>query len=132
MTYKEMMESARKNSDGRCKLCPVCDGKACGGVIPGCGARGTGDTFQNSYNVLQEIKILPDVIYHGHDCSTETEFFGHKLRYPIINAPILSIDGSWGYGKADPEYAMDLLKGCKKAGILGSTGDGPNPRRSIP
>lgn len=128
MTYKELLENARKNTDGRCKHCPVCDGKACGGVVPGPGARGTGSTFTHSYEVLQEIKILPEVIYKSHPCTTEADFFGHKLQLPLLVSPILSIAGSYGLEKNDEEYATDLLQGAKDAGILAFTGDGPNPQ----
>ncbi len=127
MTYQELLENARRNTDDRCKHCKVCDGKACGGVVPGPGARGTGSTFTNSYSVLQEIKILPEVIYRSHPCTTETVFFGRKLALPLLVAPILGIAGSYGLGKSDEAYAAELFQGCKDAGILAFTGDGPNP-----
>ena len=127
MTYQELLENARKATDSRCKHCKICDGRACGGVVPGPGAKGTGSTFNHSYDVLQEIKILPEVIYKSHPCTAETDFFGIKLSSPPMVSPILSVQGSWGLQKSDEEYTAELLQGCKDAGILAFTGDGPNP-----
>ena len=38
MTYEEVLKNARNCVGDICKACPVCNGKACGGRIPGPGA----------------------------------------------------------------------------------------------
>ena len=39
MTYTEVLQAA-KGQMGFCHACPVCNGRACGGTIPGPGAKG--------------------------------------------------------------------------------------------
>ena len=34
MTYKEVLQAAQGQM-GPCRACPVCNGRACGGTIPG-------------------------------------------------------------------------------------------------
>ena len=41
MTYQEVLQAA-KGQMGPCRACPVCNGRACGGTIPGPGAKGSG------------------------------------------------------------------------------------------
>ena len=38
MTYKEVLQAAQGQM-GPCRACPVCNGRACGGTIPGPGAK---------------------------------------------------------------------------------------------
>lgn len=127
MTYQEVLENAKKNMNDKCKHCSVCDGVACKGVIPGPGAKGTADSFTRSYRKLQEIKINIDTIYQAAAISAECDFFGRKLKYPIMAAPIGSLDVYFGEYYNDKRYTMDLLTGCRDAGIAGFTGDGPKP-----
>ena len=41
MNYEELLQAARGQM-GPCHACPVCNGRACGGNIPGPGAKGSG------------------------------------------------------------------------------------------
>ena len=41
MNYAELLQAARGQM-GPCRACPVCNGRACGGNIPGPGAKGSG------------------------------------------------------------------------------------------
>lgn len=43
MNFKEVMDAARGNMGPYCKVCPVCDGRACKNQMPGPGAKGMGD-----------------------------------------------------------------------------------------
>ena len=40
MNYEELLQAARGQM-GPCHACPVCNGRACGGNIPGPGAKGS-------------------------------------------------------------------------------------------
>jgi hypothetical protein len=42
-------------------------------------------------------------------------------------APIGSVDSYFGEYYDDKRYTMDLLMGCRDAGVMGFTGDGPKP-----
>ena len=44
MTYQDIMEQARGTMGAYCKVCPVCNGRACKNQLPGPGAKGVGDT----------------------------------------------------------------------------------------
>ncbi len=127
MTYQEILENAKKNMNDKCKHCPICDGIACRNVIPGPGAKGTADSFTRNYTKLQEIKILPDTIYQSVPINTQCDFFGRVLKYPFMAAPIGSVDAYFGDYYNDKRYTMDLLTGCREAGIAAFTGDGPKP-----
>ena len=39
------IRAARERMKGHCRVCPVCDGKACAGEVPGMGGLGTGASF---------------------------------------------------------------------------------------
>lgn len=41
MNCAELLQAARGQM-GPCRACPVCNGRACGGNIPGPGAKGSG------------------------------------------------------------------------------------------
>lgn len=128
ITYQEMLENAKMNMNDKCKHCPVCDGVACKGVNPGPGAKGTGDSFTRSYRKLQEIKIKLDTIYESVDIKADCDFLGiMKMKYPFMAAPIGSVDAYFGEYYDDKRYTMDLLTGCREAGIAGFTADGPKP-----
>ena len=43
MNFEEVMDAARGNMGPYCKVCPVCDGRACKNQMPGPGAKGVGD-----------------------------------------------------------------------------------------
>ena len=49
MNMREIREAARGPMKNFCKLCPVCDGRACAGQVPGMGGTITGSSFQANY-----------------------------------------------------------------------------------
>ena len=49
MNFKEVMDAARGNMGPYCKVCPVCDGRACKNQMPGPGAKGVGDNAVRNY-----------------------------------------------------------------------------------
>ena len=60
MNFKEVMEAARGNMGPYCKVCPVCDGRACKNQMPGPGAKGVGDNAVRNYQKWQEIRVNMD------------------------------------------------------------------------
>lgn len=42
MDIKEVRANAKERMKGFCRVCPVCDGRACAGETPGMGGIGTG------------------------------------------------------------------------------------------
>lgn len=49
MTYKEVLQAAQGQM-GPCRACPVCNGRACGGTIPGPGAKGSGTVAVRNFD----------------------------------------------------------------------------------
>ncbi len=45
---KEVRDNARELMKGYCKVCPVCNGKACVGEVPGMGGLGTAASFKTT------------------------------------------------------------------------------------
>ena len=43
---KEIRAAARERMKGHCRVCPVCDGKACSGEVPGMGGHVTFARFR--------------------------------------------------------------------------------------
>ena len=49
---KEIRKTARDLMTGFCRVCPVCNGKACAGEVPGMGGLGTGAAFMANVKAL--------------------------------------------------------------------------------
>ena len=45
MELKEVRSIAREKMKGYCRVCPVCNGVACAGEVPGMGGSLTGSAF---------------------------------------------------------------------------------------
>ncbi len=54
---EEIRQNARSLMKGFCRVCPVCDGRACAGEVPGMGGLGTGSAFQDNIRALSEHKF---------------------------------------------------------------------------
>ncbi|MBN2259742.1 MAG: alpha-hydroxy-acid oxidizing protein [Clostridiales bacterium] len=117
-------EKARKLMGNSCKVCPVCNGVACAGQIPGMGGTGTGEGFINNFTALKNIKLNMKVLNTFSIPNTEVEFLDFNLSFPVIGAPVASVDLNMGGGLSEEIYIDSFMKGCFDAGVLGSTGDG--------
>jgi len=126
MNYVELLENARKNIGPYCKACPVCNGLACKNQIPGPGAKGSGDNAIRNYKAWQNYRLVQDPISDVKEIDTSSDFFGYKLKSPIVAGPVGAVKSHYGTLYDDLEYNQILLKGCKDAGIIGFTGDGKN------
>ena len=62
MTYQDIMEQEIGTMGAYCKVCPVCNGRACKNQLPGPGAKGVGDTAMRNYEKWQEIRVNMDTI----------------------------------------------------------------------
>jgi len=58
MNYKDIQRSARENLQGSCRVCPVCNGKACAGEVPGMGGTGTGAAFTVNVEALDMMQRI--------------------------------------------------------------------------
>ena len=127
MTYQEILENARPCIGKYCKVCPVCNGRACKNQVPGPGAKGVGDTAIRNYDKWQEIRVQMDTLCANEPADTSLELFGKTFKYPIFAGPVGAVNLHYGVKYNDESYNEVLVSACAEAGIAAFTGDGTNP-----
>lgn len=123
MNYKDIQKSARENLQGSCRVCPVCNGKACAGEVPGMGGTGTGAAFTVNVEALDAIKLNMRVIHDAKDPDMSVELFGKKHRIPVFAAPVSGTTLNMGGKLMEQEYISWVIKGCLDAGVYPMVGD---------
>lgn len=134
MNYNEVLEAARECSGPYCKVCPVCNGRACANSMPGPGCKYPGNAAARNYDKWQEICVNMDTLCPNADPDVSFELFGHKFAAPIFAAPLGSLDMHYGPKYKDPEYNSILIKAAADYGLMAFTGDGVDPeimKRSV-
>ena len=127
MTYEEVLQNARTCVGDICKACPVCNGKACGGRIPGPGAKGTGTVAIQNYDAWQKLCVNMDTICENKLVDLTLKLFGQTFRAPVFAGPIGAMKLHYGDKYDDLQYNDILVSACADAGIAAFTGDGTNP-----
>ena len=127
MTYEEVLQNAKNCVGEVCKACPVCNGRACGGKIPGPGAKGSGTGAIRNYDAWQKLYVNMDTICENKPVDLSFEAFGQTFKYPIFAAPIGAMKLHYSEKYDDMEYNDILVSACAAAGIAAFTGDGTNP-----
>lgn len=117
--------TAAKNAIGPfCKVCSVCNGIACRGMIPGPGGKGSGVGFIRNYEDLRKYALNMDTLTSVESVSTELEWFGTTLSAPIFAGPIGAVKLHYSDLYDDYTYSKTLIDGCVSEGTLAFTGDG--------
>ncbi len=127
MDWKEVRQKARERMPEHCRVCPVCDGKACAGQIPGVGGTGTGSSFFENIEALAAYKLNLKTIHGAKEPDTSFDFFGKKLNTPILAAPITGAKINMGGALTEDEYIAAVIEGSRKAGSVGMSGDTGDP-----
>ena len=127
MTYEEVMQNAKSQIGPYCKVCPVCNGRACGNQIPGPGAKGVGDVAIHNYEQWKKIRLNMDTICENTEPDTGITLFGEHYDYPFFAGPVGAMKLHYGEKYDDEAYNMILVSACREAGIAAFTGDGTNP-----
>ena len=127
MTYQEVLEAARTCSGPYCKVCPVCNGRACKNAVPGPGSKGSGTVAARNYDAWQSLCLNMDTICEGGSVDTSFTLFGQKYDLPVFAGPVGAVKMHYGDKFTDEEYNAILVPACAKAGIAAFTGDGTNP-----
>ena len=125
MDYNEMLKTARDLLAPKCRVCPVCDGRACRGEVPGAGGKGSGDSFVRNVAYLRDVQIVLDTLYAKHGQDTSCEFFGRKFALPAFPAPIGGMKMNYGSDISEEAQAERVLAGSAAAGSAAFTGDSP-------
>lgn len=122
LTLEAVWENARKIMAPNCRVCPVCDGKACRGEIPGVGAMGDGSSWTACVEFLKRVKLNMDTVYDYRGIDPSFSIFGREFTYPIMIGPIGGMGYNYNTAMSNQEYSMTIAKGARRAGILPFTG----------
>ena len=125
MDLKEVYRIAREKFKGACRVCPVCNGRACAGEMPGIGGIGTGSSFIASYESLARIKLNLRTIHEAREPNISYDFFGRSLKMPILVAPVAGMGINMGNAMEERPYLSAMVAGAKEAGSMACTCDGP-------
>lgn len=124
---KEIRKTARDLMTGYCRVCPVCNGKACAGEVPGMGGLGTGSAFMANVQALAKVTFNMRLVHEITEPDTSTSILGMNLSMPVMAAPIGGISFNMGGKRTEEEYIKAIIDGSRQAGIIGCTGDGVPP-----
>jgi 4-hydroxymandelate oxidase len=106
MDLSELRQQAKEKLKGYCRVCPVCDGRACAGEVPGMGGVGTGKAFSVNLEALDRYRFNMRTLHEVKASSTSFELWGEKLSMPILAAPMTGV--SYNMGGAISEQYLRL------------------------
>ena len=127
MTYQDILAAARTCSGPYCKVCPVCNGRACKNTMPGPGSKGTGTVAARNYDAWQSVCLNMDTICAGGPVDTRFTLFGETYGLHVFAGPVGAVKLHYGDKFTDQEYNSILVPACAQAGIAAFTGDGTDP-----
>jgi 4-hydroxymandelate oxidase len=127
MDIAEMNRLAKERFKGTCRVCRVCDGRACAGEMPGMGGTGTGSSFIANVEALAAIRLNLRTIHDASEPDISFEFLGYKLSMPILAAPVAGVRLNMGGAVPEADFVMAMIGGSRAADSVGMTGDGPGP-----
>ncbi len=127
LNWTEIKHRARERFNRTCFVCNICNGIECRGKIPGVGGIGSGLSFVRNYRDLNSILINTKTIHDVTDIDLSTNFLGVDLALPLVAAPVTGCDINLGGLITELEYDIELVSGCREAGILAFVGDGAQP-----
>ena len=124
---KDIRSAAKERMKGFCRVCAVCDGRACAGEVPGMGGLNTGSSFRNNVQALANVQLNMRLVHEVRTPSTATTFLGLKLDLPVLAAPMAGISFNMGGYLSEHDYVRAILQGCRQQGSIGCSGDGVPP-----
>ncbi len=127
MDRNTMRATAREQLKGFCRVCPVCDGRACAGEVPGMGGVGTGSAFKANMDALARVKLNLRTIHAVKEPDMRLTLWGRTLAMPILVAPITGSSYNMGGTMTEEAFIAEMVAGALQAGTLCMTGDGADP-----
>lgn len=131
MNLKEIRNTAREKMKGFCRVCPVCNGVACAGEVPGMGGALTGSSFKINVEDLSKVKVRLKTIHNAKSPDLNFDFLGTQLQVPIISAPITGTAFNMGTTLTEEEYIDSVVNGSLDAGTIAMIGDSADPELYI-
>ena len=95
MDLETLRKNAREKLKGYCRVCPICDGRACAGEVPGMGGLGTGSSFINNLSSLAAYHFNMRTIHSVKEPDLSFEIWGEKISMPVLAAPFVSSPKMW-------------------------------------
>lgn len=127
MDFKDVLTTAKINFNGRCRVCPVCNGVACAGEIPGMGGIRRANSFKRNVKAWENYGIVMKSMKGARNVQTETTVLGVKLDMPIMIAPIGGVPLNMTEAMTEEAYCEAVCVGARQAGTLAFTGDSGAP-----
>ena len=127
MEYSEVLKNAKKNISPNCKVCPECNGLACGNTMPGPGSKAPGNGAHDNWLAWKQYKLNMDTIAPNTEVDTSYELFGRTFSLPVIGAPIGSLRAQFNPTDDIRDYNECCAAAAQKCGIATSFGDGLYP-----
>ena len=123
----DVRKLARERMKGFCRVCPVCDGRACAGEVPGMGGLVTGASFRNNVTALSAQRLNMTALHDARDPKTQLSLLGFDMDLPVLAAPIGGVSFNMGNSMSEDDYIHAVISGSRAAGAVGCTGDGVPP-----
>ena len=128
MEYAEVLENARKKMSPVCKVCPVCDGIACGHTMPGPGSKPPGNGANDNYMAWRKIRLNMDTITEGKKTDTSIELFGRTLSFPVLSGPVGSVRRQFHEEDDVSDYNEACLAAAESCSTMHAFGTGLEKR----
>ncbi|MGO9611763.1 MAG: alpha-hydroxy-acid oxidizing protein [Dissulfurispiraceae bacterium] len=127
MDLASLRRNAAEKLRGYCRVCPVCDGRACAGEVPGMGGIGTGHSFVANLEALASCRFNMRTVHEVKSVDTSIVLWGRQLSMPILAAPMTGTTYNMGGKISEEEFIEAIITGSLSAGTLGMTGDAADP-----
>lgn len=124
MSYEELARAARGNIGPFCKACPVCDGRACAGVMPGPGDKGVGRVAHGNWEAWQRLRVNMDTLHGSFSADTRATVLRCELSVPVMIGPVGDVQRHYGEKYDTADYNECVLTAASDFGTLAFTGDG--------
>jgi len=124
MTYKEVLDEARKRIGPKCKVCPECNGLGCGNTLPGPGSKGPGNGANDNWKAWKTYKLNMNTMVPNIPVDTSCELFGRKIEMPLLAGPIGSIKMQFHPEDDIRDYNACSIRACAAEGVYQCFGDG--------
>jgi isopentenyl diphosphate isomerase/L-lactate dehydrogenase-like FMN-dependent dehydrogenase len=127
MDLATIRKTARQKLVGYCSVCPLCDGRACAGEVPGMGGVGTGSAFRVNLEALARHRFNMRTIHDVKSTDTSVDLWGEEIALPVLAAPMTGTTYNMGGKMTEEEFVEEMVAGSLQAGTLAMTGDGADP-----
>jgi isopentenyl diphosphate isomerase/L-lactate dehydrogenase-like FMN-dependent dehydrogenase len=127
MDLMTLKKNASEKLKGYCRVCLICDGRACAGEVPGMGGVGTGRAFMSNIEALSRYRLNMRTIHNSKNPDTSLTLWGVNLSMPILAAPMTGTTYNMGGKMTEEEFTESIISGCLEAETIGMTGDGADP-----